>query len=296
MAYFDGLQWAQFGGIHFPVTEITLSSQQRHHLHEYPHTPGSALEKLGRKSYTIRVSPIFDEDIRKYDQINGIRLYPDALERLQFLFEEETTAALTIPTLGTIDAFMITFSRRMDAMVRSGEKADMEFVEDQSSVFLVEQTMRVVQDLPAAVTLLQFLPVKVRPEEKTLLEEILAAVNATFALVDSGERFINKIAAKVDMVSQLIQRAEQKIAWLQHPENWRVVEALKELDASARSLVTTAAMENGPRVFVVPTRMTLQQISQSIYKTTERSLDVLRMNDIEDDLRVPAGSKIRYFP
>src|SRR5262249_28189814 len=141
MPVFDQLQRASFDGVPFPVESVDVTSDLRHHVHEYPHTAGGDPEKLGRSLYRIQMLGNFQATFRAYP-----KLWPEALTKLRKTFEAEKTADLVIPTIGTIKAFITKWRQRSTAKIRSGEKVEIEFLEDQASAFLVEKQIAVHVD------------------------------------------------------------------------------------------------------------------------------------------------------
>lgn len=305
-AFFDGVQRCRFGVFYFPIRDLSISSSQRHHMHEYPHTPGGQLEKLGRRPYQIRIEPVFDESITLYDRGargNAMRLYPDVLNNLQKMYEYEVSATLIIPALGGMECFMSSFERKFSAGLLSGEQVHMEFVEDMTEAFVTANIFRSsnvllpeqAKDLFDAAKALQDYALA-KPEEKDLFTQIGDLADDIFSVIDQGELFANQAAGKLQQFSQIVQRADQKLSMLQNPENWQVTEALKDLWSSGQNLLESVTKEDSaPRFYTVPRTMTIQDAAQAIYGTTEKSFDLLQLNTIEDTLAIPAGKQLRYI-
>lgn len=293
---FDGLQRAQFGGIFFPVEEVSLIGTQRHHIHEFPHTPGGALEKLGRRPYIIRIVPVFDEGITSYAKDNGLPLYPDGLERLRLLYEQETTSSLTLPTLGTIQAFMTNFSQRMVASLRSGERCEFEFVEDQSTRFLLGDLVQVstagIQD--QAKTLLDLS--QDAGIRDSLLDKIQAAAGKVQALLGTADFYATLFEAKVLALVDRCSQADRLVTAFKDPLNYKVLEALKELWASSIALgKNIAGKASKVAEYVTPKLMTIQDVSAAVYGTTDKSFDILQINAVDDAFAIPAGVTLKYY-
>lgn len=295
-AYFDGLEKASFGGVVFPIEDVTISSTQRHHIHEYPHTPGGALEKLGRRPYTIRVTPVFDEGIENYGN-EVTPLYPNRLNALQQFYENEVSSSLVIPTLGSIQAFMTSFSRRASHTNRSGERVEMEFVEDQSSRFLVSELVNSNTAADVAAKSAELIELAEQAGIKSdLFDQINEIANFVLGIADTAELYSNYAAGKIQGLALIVQKADATIEAFQNPENWRVLEALKDLASSVRGLYDNfTAGDLAPRVYTTPRQMTIQEVSLAIYGRTDRSFDLLQLNPIEDSLAIPIGRAIRYL-
>jgi hypothetical protein len=314
-AYFDNLFLAQFGNIRFPIESLSIDGQQRHALHEFPHTPGSQLEKLGRKAYTFNVTPIFDETVKVYDRINGMPLYPDALTYLQIAYEEERTEQFIIPTMGTVNAFITTFRRSIVNGLRSGEKVEMSLVEDMVDEFsltlplskvnasLTEKLATVLAfaypgeaALPAAdLAAIKAKESATAKDERGLFAKLEGAVNDLFALQDQGELYLMRVESKVAKVTSYLSEIDRRVDRLQNPQNWPLVEAIKDLWASSVQVARTVAKaDRSPGVFTTPQIMTIQEASIAVFGTTERSFELLQMNAIEDASAIPKGFDVRY--
>ncbi len=100
MAAFDALLRASFLDYPFPVQDIDVKGGLRDHVHEYPHAPGGAPEKLGRKLYEFTFTCPFLTGLRGYP-----KLWPETLATLRIFFEGQNTGDLVVPTIGTINTF-----------------------------------------------------------------------------------------------------------------------------------------------------------------------------------------------
>lgn len=285
---FDRAQKMSWNDIPFPVRSLEIVGAARHHLHEYPHQPGADLEKLGRKPYIVRATAIFDEGIRGYGQ-----LYPDAIEQIMTHAEEELTAKLVTPQAGSIQAYMTSWPRKWTADVRSGETMDLEWVEDQAvvdlSVFGSAITMNMLDDLYTTVVILA----PTAPEvPKSLWDMLKDAVNSVLAFKDQLELQANLFAAKLEGLKDLIGQID---AFITQPIGYQVVQALADLWNAADSLVNdVAGGKLSLRSFTVPKLMDAMQVAQLIFGRTDRAMDILQMNAVDDALAIPAGTVLRY--
>jgi len=93
---FDQFQPFSFAKIPFPYETYSVTGGIRKHKHEYPHSDGGAVEKLGRELYEIHVSVNFTAGLVKqpYEELLN------SLAALRSTFEEQTTDALVIPHIG----------------------------------------------------------------------------------------------------------------------------------------------------------------------------------------------------
>ena len=295
---------AQFGDLVFPVSEVEMSSAIRHHVHEYPHTPGGQLETMGRQVYRVRMTPVFDEGITSYDNINkGVPLYPDILNALHAMFEAEQRAQLVVPCVGSIDAVLTEFSRRQMSAILSGESVSLSFVQSPNGIagadFSVHAGPRQTRASLAQWNkemdeFIRKTNGKKTPADIDLIDQITNLANAVFAIADSAELFINQAADKVQALVQLVERADKKISFFKHPEAWRAVEAGKDLWLSAVNLKALFINAEDTALYVVPNLMTLADVSQAIYRDSSHGSELLKGNNIPDPLAIPAGTEIRY--
>jgi prophage DNA circulation protein len=288
---FAALPRAKFGEFEFPVESMRIKGGLRDHVHEYPHSPGGAPEKLGRKLYEIDVTSNFQTTFRAWPG-----LWPDRLHDLRDMFEKETTAALVIPTIGTIQAYCFEWDQEMAAKILSGEKATFKFREDQTSAFLVENFVQVsVQSMAAAGD--RFAAEAAKQDPKIgIFDQITNAVNAGLALIDTANAYFGLVEAKILAVIQLCREADQRVSLFLDPSNNAMLEALKELWASATTLHENIMQKSSPlTTYTVPATMPVTQISTLIYGSTDRAMEILQLNPIENAFEVPGGMRLRVY-
>jgi len=291
--FFDKVQRASWAGYPFPVNEIDIHGQARLFVHEQPHADGGALEPLGRKPYIIRMRMQFDE---------GDLLYPDAypttLDTLRFLAESGQSAKLVVPNVGTIQAFCPQWTQRWTAMIRSGEHAEYEWIEDQSAqlkqvFFSGVSSARTMQqrasDLAAQKPTLDALDV-----DQSLLSKVLTGVNDIVSMRDRADLTAQLAADKIASLTNALQQLDEALTT---PYGCEVLESVKRLwqthlDFQANVKNTLAP----PALWTVPMMMGVAQISQNIFGDVEHQTDILGWNPIEDAFAVPAGTQIRYLP
>lgn len=325
---FDSLAKASFDGIAFPVTSYEVSGGLRDHVHEYPHSPGGAPEKLGRKLYTIRMNAVFDTRVSGY----GDNLWPGDLSDLRDRFEDQVTAALVIPTIGTIQAYCVNWSQRTASERRSGEEAEFEFREDQASAFLFEGLINVsastlqsagaefdedFDPLLAGGTLSNtgIIPPDIDPGEPiprattvaaayTLLRQTdvdrLAKIRSDFtqaiAYAETPDLYAERLLAKTEAVIAGCAQAYERIVLLKNPLAWKPLRSFKRTWASAQRLRESVAGRTNRILFYrVEVDTSLSAISRTIYGDTSWGGSLLRLNAIPDPFRIPKGTVLRYY-
>lgn len=303
MSYLGRLQRASFGGIEFPFQEYSLRGAYRFHTHEYRHTPAGSNEKQGRKLYGVRLVGIFDETLSVPMLPSGKKgfpgYYPDGLNLLRGLFEAGTTQPLVLPTIGTFDAFITGWEQTaVPSEKLSGERVAIELTEDRESSFLLDSILVNLEGTSveaASATMLAFaLELELEPGD---LEKIQAAYDAALVARDQFEAGELLLAAKIEGVARMVNELERTLRSLNHPENWPLSQAMKELAASLRSLAQAASdfVAATVRTYTVPKPMTIQQASGAIFGTTSRTFDLLSLNEITDSSKILAGTKLRYL-
>lgn len=292
---FDRLPMASFNDAPFPVESVDIVGGLRDHVHEYPHADGGAPEKLGRKLYTIRMRANFQTRFALYPG-----LYPNTLNFLFKQFEAGTTGALVVPTLGTISAYCRNWSKQMQAAIRSGEKADFEFVEDLAQDFLVTS---LVNPAPLSLAMTSTLAAQLdllKPAESALnlYDQIIQSAEAILAVFDQAAVAGNLIEAKLRGLEQLIQQADA-LPSTQSAAGAGVASALHDLWAAERQMLNDLQnkQNGGLQAYVTPMMMSVQQISAAVYDgDASHGIDIMSLNPLEDPFRVPANSQIRYYP
>jgi prophage DNA circulation protein len=292
----ETFQKASFGGIAFPVLRVSVKGGIRHYEHEFPHSPGAEVEKMGRRLYSISMTAFFHDvpDSRLAEEYPD--LYPDRLNSLRAMFEQEKTAPLVIPNLGTIQAVALEWNNTFDfGGALSGEAAEFSFIEDQDRDFVFENMELGRGQLERKNFQLQGLLGTTFPQPPSIFQAINDAVTAVLAVQGLADAFSKTLEAKLLQVASLCEQAD-RIATLQVPENFAILEALKEVWRASTDLLEDLLGRQSPIVlWTVPALMTAAQISTAIFGSSEKGIDILQMNQIEDAYAIPAGTTIRYY-
>src|SRR6266545_3359933 len=261
---FKDLARVGFAGIEFPVTSYRLHGSIRNHVHIYAHVPGGDIEKLGRGLYEAEVRASFLTSATKYSA--GVSLWPGRLALLRRLFEQEVTEWLTLPSVGRIKMVCVDWEQEFTAQILNGEHATFRFMEDQSSAF-------------------------------DIFDTIQRTANDVLAIRDQVELGGLLLAEKIAMLTNLCAEADKTVTAFRYPENFPVLDALKDLWDAARGL--GEAVIGPPAVFKfyeTPIRMSAAQVSVAIFGTTDRATDILELNPIQNAYDIPARTRIRYIP
>ena len=84
---------------------------------------------------------------------------------------------------------------------------------------------------------------------------------------------------------------------LNDPSNNDVLQALRSLWETTQDLYDDIQSKRTPlEVWIVPSTMSIQQISTAIYGDNTHAVELLQLNDAGDAMAVLAGTRIRYYP
>jgi prophage DNA circulation protein len=298
MSVFDTFPRASFNGIEFPVESSRIDGGLRDHIHEYPHSPGGSPEKLGRSLYEFKVEANFDARFLAYPG-----LYPQNLDTLIGFFEQQATADFRLPQMpNAVPSYCRKWSREMRNKIRSGERVELLFIEDQSTLFLFQDlvssstanTASAALNFNAQISLLSFTP---PTSIFAIFDGINAFVGQIQALQDTAELYGTRLS---DAVQGLINTCESLDSQdsMQLVPAYALVESLHALWASAQTLANDI-QQNGVQLqsWVVPAQMDIGRVSMSLYSgDSSRASDLLALNDIPDPLLIPAGMSLYYYP
>lgn len=293
MPVFDELQRARFGDVEFPVREISVHGGIRYKLHEYPHRPGSKIEKLGRKAYEIEVSVPFHANL-----IGWPNLWPEGLSEIRTLGEAQFTRELLIPTIGTVPAVCVDWSQVMSAKIRSGEDVRLKFIEDATSDFLFDALVQVTKvDLAALLKDFKIAAEKVTPRP-TLFDSIDDLTLAISTVGDTASDAANQVAAKVAQCKELIETADRTLKVLTRPDETAapIIESMRDLWVALDTLERDIAETRTPLIpYVVPRTMSVGEISDALYQDGTRGAEIMRINPLTDPFLVKAGTRLQVY-
>jgi len=281
---------AGFQGLEFPVEKVAVRGGIRFHVHEYPHSPGGALEKLGRKPYEITMVANFQTTFRKWPG-----LWPKRLNDLSDLFEAETSDYLVIPAIGKMWCCCTDWDREMVAKILSGETTTFKFIEDSQDQFALQQLVQVnVESLPTNAQRFDTLTSALSPRP-SIFDQVLDAVNSVMAVIDQANVYGGLVESKILALANLCREADQRIE-LQSASNHAILDALHDLWSSAQKMMGDTMRTGGKLIkFRVPTKMSVSDVADFIYKDASRAVEILTLNPIDDAFAIPAGTILKIY-
>jgi hypothetical protein len=321
MPAFDNLQRASFAGIAFPVEEITIDGGLRDHVHEYPHSPGGAPEKLGRRLYTFRMRAKFHATFRAYGFTD---LYPRAWNRLRNICEAGRTEDLVVPTLGTLKAYAVSWPETATARQRSGVTVEFTFREDVDTYFMngllsissasMEQAQQrlaymatVYEQTPPGQVILEAIPTDpvnaplVPPPDaaKQNVLDLLGAIDAAFNLLlsidDQADFYATLAEIKVMRVISLCQEVARR-AELQDARNARLREALLGAWSTADDRRRDIEKKREQMIlYITPIDMSVTDVAKAVYGDASRAMEILKLNALRNPFLIPRGSALRMY-
>ena len=297
MASFPDFQKASFNGINFPYSQISVRGGIRHHVHEYPHSPGGDLEKMGRFVYRFRFKiPFHDLPGSKLD-VDFPDLYPARLRNFIALWDRQATAGLTIPNIGTMPCVATQWDGVADMHeALSGETWDVEYTEDVDQASVTKTIPRFgVKSMVASVEELQTLA-DAHNFKPGLFQSLNDAIGAVDGLFGSADAYSRLVAGKIEGIAQLCAILDRDTKEFLDPMNHPVVEALKDVWANAQDLVSVVPGKGGGELstFRVPRLMSIGQVATKLYGSADRSVDIMQINPIEDPFAITAGTQLLY--
>lgn len=306
---FANLPLAGFDFLPFPVTKVVVTGGLRHHEHEYPKAPGGSPEKLGRKLYVVKMHAIFDKALLPPWNQNGNDLWPGVLADLFDRFDEGLTSTLSIPTVGNIQAFCTNWSKEMSVkMRRSGEEADLEFLEDESNAYLITNLIQVrAGDLSAkGATLSQVAAmnpfvqtVLIGLSPATIFDQILAGIANVQTLLDAADTVSALLLLAVNAVVDLFVSLDDVMGPTVFDDagNAALLEAtLEAWDAAVRLQQDILQREAVPLIqYKTPKIMTVCDVASDLYNDPDRASEVMQLNALNDPLRIPLGTSLVVY-
>lgn len=293
----DKFQKASFNGINFPYSLIQIKGGIRHHVHEYPHSGGGDVEKMGRRLYTFRFRIPFHDipGSRLEQEFQG--LFPDRLRNFIALFDRQATADLVVPSVGTMKCVAIDWDGTADmAEALSGETWNFEFIEDVDQASLVKAIpnlgvhamVQSMDNLNIAADAAGF-----KPGIFQALDDLVGAVDGLFGTVDQYSRLL---AGKIEGVARLCAVLDRDTSEFLDPMNHVVLEALKDVWGNAVDLIGAVPGQGGGELstFRVPKLMSIGQVATRLYGSADRGTDIMQINPIEDAFAIPAGTELKY--
>lgn len=291
------LRKASFGGITFAYSRIRYTGGIRHHVHEFPHSPGGEIEKMGRSLYQVEIEPIM-HDLEGSDlELLFPKSYPDNLDELRLMFEHQETKELVTPHLDAFDAVCVNWTGTIEGKNPSGETVTWTFREDDDRERFgeLDETAAYAQldaeniELLAQVALSDYFA-----ENPTgLFQQISDVVTSIQAISGVADAYDQILLGKVASLVNLCSQASRELTGLGDPANLAIYEALKNVWSAAVDIASDIGATKTPLAFwTVPKTMAVSEIASRLGQTVE---GLLQLNGFEDSFAVRAGTLVQYY-
>lgn len=297
----DGLPLTKFGPIVFPSEVTDLDGVGRDHVHEYPHTPGGAPEKLGRGLYTVTVKARFHATFPGYPD-----LYPNSMQTMRGYYELQTTLPFTHPSSGQFPAYIIHWHQVKSGKVLSGEDVDITFREDQQDSFALSALSVSADDTAIGPTYQELLAsiaavqsqLQITPQDQSLIDALTQSVDSVLAFRDTAQLAGNRYAAAVDHVLSLASQLDHA-ASMQDARAWPVITVLRRVQGNAIGIKKDLmAQRQTLTKYFVPSPMSVAEVAMSLYGDASKQTDIMALNSavIRDPLNIGAGVALMVYP
>jgi hypothetical protein len=295
----DSQPQTTFGGIALPVEMITVHSQGRQHVHEFPHAPGGVPEKMGRGIWWVTVDCSFQVVFAKYPTS-----YPTDMLALRRMYEAQTTATFVHPSYGQWPALIANWKGVWNPRLRSGEKVSLELLEDQRANFLTppsatsQQSTTITSNQAALDAQLSAIKSQllISQSDLNVFDTLRAASNAVASLTGFTQQYTMLIQAKSQQLRDVCSQVDT-LPSMQSPLAIGIIDPLKNIWAAATSTAQATRLASLGS-WVVPQTMSVQAIARVLYNgDASRATDIQTLNAaaIPNPFAVPAGTKLRYF-
>lgn len=313
---FDTLQRAAFAGFEFAVSHLEVTGGLRDHVHEYPHSPGGAPEKLGRKLYEFHYTIPLHQGQPRYPLA-----FPETMQSLLIVFEGGKTFDLVVPILGTISAYCTSWRVVVDPKAaRNGVILEATFREDQSNLFLVtqlvaktassfssalaaynqalaDQRSRLAAAAAQIAALDSLMLAVIPPGENALFDQIATGAAALLTEIGEAVAFGAGVAGVAAGVVTLCQTADATATSLNDATRYPLLYALQDVWSQAQQVANDALQTQITVVeYTVPQPgQSVSVISTALYGDASHAVELMQTNPIEDPFLVPGGTVLKAY-
>lgn len=282
-----------FDGIRFPILSIRVRGGMRNHEHVYPHSPGAAVEKLGRDLYQIEVTPCFQADMIPLAYAD---LWPAKLAELRGKFEAGKTADLILPTIGKIRAMCTSWEQEFTpAKSISGESVSWKFIEDSESARLLSSTLKKTVGLRAKLNTFKVEGLKLNPKP-SLWDMIAQSVDSVLSYKGQIELYSSLVESKLQSALSMFNQVTDQANALSDPRNALGLIALQELWQETLKFYKDQQSRGAEFHWKRTNRdMDIGQVSIWLYGDSTHSSDLLSINAFTDPYAIPSGTNVRYY-
>lgn len=288
-APFDELPGFMLEDVRLPVVTFSVQSSKRRTIHEYRWTPAGTLEVHGRSAYEFNINANFLAT-------GTYASWPEGLARVQSLYEEERVLTLLWPTIGEVRVSFDSFKRLGDSNKRSGEEAELVFIEAETNRFLQSAFLERSYTIPEKAEAFEY-EVEDLPDRPDLFDQIVAA-GKVFRIINAQRDLYSGLAEqRLAILLELLKDASETVEIFSNPDNHNILDVMHELwDAAVAVVTNPIRARHQPRRHTVISLSTVTEVSTAIYGHTERARELIGLNYFDDPMRIPAGTSVLYVP
>jgi prophage DNA circulation protein len=282
-----------FASIRFPVLSCKVKGAMRNHEHIYPHSPGAAVEKLGRELYKIEIVPCFDA---KLIPAAYQGLWPGGLSNLRAVFESGATNDLILPTIGKIRAMATSWEQDYTpARSLSGEAVAWSFIEDSENARLIDSTFKQTSTLASANQNFKVEGLKLDPKP-SLWDQAAGAIDSVLSYKGQIQLYSSLIESKLQSAISMFAELSDQVSELSDPRNSSGLQALTELWSQTMAFYKDQRETGMVFKFKRTNRdMDIGQVAVWLYGDSEKASDLLSLNAFADPYAIPSGTNVRYY-
>ena len=282
-----------FGGVRFPVLSCRVKGGMRNHEHVYPHSPGAAVEKLGRELYKIEVTPCFQANLIPRE-FQGI--WPGGLSKIREMFDDGKTEELILPTIGKLKAMATSWEQEYKpAISQLGETVTWNFVEDQENARLLAASFTTGKGLAQANEAFKVAGDQLSPKPP-LWDKVAQAIDSVLARKGQFELYSSLIESKLQSVISMANTLSDEVSSLSDPRNAFGLEALTELWSQTVKFYQDQQQSGLTfRHKRTPRDMDIGQVSVWLYGDSEMASELLSLNAFVDPYAIPANTDVRFY-
>lgn len=284
----------------FPYERFNWKCDLRHKVHEFLHMAGGKIESQERRIYGVTFDGVFYDS---YHSKGYPGLYPGTLSKLVRAFEDGLRGVLVVPSpvIGSINARCVNWEGSFAVKIQSGEAVKLSFIEDNQDAFLFSALVD-TSSAPASIAslnealALQALNV---PTMQSLFSAINDAANAVFGVKDDVSLGGAVLESRLEYLTDLCARADIR-AEMKDPTYCNVMNALHNLWMAGAQAINDLQAKRSPLMFyLTPHTMSAAEVAGDprVYGDSSRVNDIVQINPvITDPFRIPAGTRLQYYP
>ncbi len=302
---FSELAPASYAGLVFPVVMTTLKTSSVVARHQFPHRPGVRLEYMGREPVLGSMTAMMFNSLA-FEKKLPQDLWPQTMQLLRGLAQEQVSYPLVIPTIGTLPLAHISITERYDPLKRDGCFVDIEFVEDNEDLISqleitsararVEELSNELQDLNTSQALLRLKILLI--EDKLALSssgyvDIATAISGLVYQLQQANESLTRPFNQARQITNAMRDLVATTAALGDPENWQVRNAILDLQDAIDQLIRETAGAGRTIVrYLTPAPTNIMNIAITTKNTVA---DILSLNDLSDPTKIPGGKTLLVF-